>query len=140
MTYRELKEHHQNEINNFPLMFAFNKRQFAEGCKKLGINPDNAQDELYSLGAGSFVRKTDRERFNSLFDRFDNDIQEALKDYTFAVDAFRYELENHEYCITGDPTAALNTLRLTKEAVNASAVLSEALTTAIKIVSNYATA
>lgn len=37
--YAEMKKRHQEEINNFPLMFAFSKERFAEEMQKLGLDP-----------------------------------------------------------------------------------------------------
>ena len=49
--YRVLKEKHEKEINNFPLMFAFSKKQFAEGMQKLGLKETNT-DKIISIGVG----------------------------------------------------------------------------------------
>ena len=35
--YQEMRERHQAEVNDFPLMFAFDARQFAEGLCRLGL-------------------------------------------------------------------------------------------------------
>ena len=34
-TYVQMKERHQKEVNEFPMMWAFNNDQFAQGMKKL---------------------------------------------------------------------------------------------------------
>jgi len=36
-SYLELKEKHQKEVNEFPMFFAFNDKQFKEGMKKFGL-------------------------------------------------------------------------------------------------------
>lgn len=36
-TYVQMKERHQKEVNEFPMMWAFNNDQFAQGMKKLGL-------------------------------------------------------------------------------------------------------
>lgn len=38
-TYREMKRRQQEEINTFPMAFAFSKTQLAEGMWKLGLQP-----------------------------------------------------------------------------------------------------
>ena len=40
-------------------------------------------------------------------------MQEHLKNYDFCYDAFCYELNNHEFCITYDYTDTLSSLNLT---------------------------
>lgn len=37
--YQEMRNHQQAEVNAFPMFFAFNKQQFAEGMRKLGLSP-----------------------------------------------------------------------------------------------------
>ena len=110
MTYRELKQKHQEEINAFPFMFAFNNKQFIEGMAKLGLEPGDT-DKIYDIGGGGFVRKTDYKALEDLIDRHQREIKEAIAaDETgdgFIYDMFYTELANHEYSYTGDPTEAL---------------------------------
>ena len=40
MSYLELKWKHQKEFNEFPMFFAFNRKQFDEGMKTLGLKPN----------------------------------------------------------------------------------------------------
>lgn len=35
--YQEMRNRQQAEVNAFPMFFAFNKQQFAEGMRKLGL-------------------------------------------------------------------------------------------------------
>ena len=37
--YQEMRNRQQAEVNAFPMFFAFNKQQFAEGMRKLGLSP-----------------------------------------------------------------------------------------------------
>ena len=37
--YQEMRNRQQAEANAFPMFFAFNKQQFAEGMRKLGLSP-----------------------------------------------------------------------------------------------------
>ena len=37
--YQEMRNRQQAEVNAFPMFFAFNKQQFAEGMRKLGCPP-----------------------------------------------------------------------------------------------------
>ena len=57
MTYKELKDHQQAEINAFPFIWAFNEKQLADGMRKLGLNPDTDKDKLCSIGGGGIIRK-----------------------------------------------------------------------------------
>ena len=112
MDYREFKERTQNEFNSLPLMFAFSNKQFEEGKKKLGVKDDK---ELYSIGGGGFIKKTDASLLDEMIDRHNKEYEQLMQDDEFAYSAFYYELGNHEFCITLDPTDTLVSLCLTVE-------------------------
>lgn len=124
--YCELHEKQQAEIDAFPFMFAFNKKQFAEGMEKLGLKPDD-YDKIYSIGAGGYIRKTDAKAMHEMFERHANELREEIaKDETgegFIYDMFLYELENHEYCITLSIESTLEALGITLDEINASAAM-----------------
>jgi len=52
-TYLKLKQTRQKEVDKFPMFFAFNKEQFAEGLKKLNVK----QEELISIFWWWFYKK-----------------------------------------------------------------------------------
>lgn len=122
--YIKLKEQHQKEVNEFPMMFAFSNEQFKEGMKKLGVA---SKDELVSIGSGGFVRKTDAKSYVLMLKRMDEEDREAMKDPEYCYEMFRYELGNHEYCITYDYTETLEALGLTEDEVVENPILLEAL-------------
>ena len=66
--YLEMNKKHQNEVDNFPFMFAFNNKQFKDGMKKWGLKETDT-NKIYSLGAGSFVRKSDAEKMDEMINR-----------------------------------------------------------------------
>ena len=41
--YQEMRNRQQAEVNAFPMFFAFNKQQFAEGMRKLGLSPSDTR-------------------------------------------------------------------------------------------------
>jgi hypothetical protein len=114
--YLNLKRKHQEEVNNFPIIFAFSNQQFEEGMIKLGLTASDT-DKVYSIGGGGFIRKTDSEAFSELFNRHEQEMKEAIdRDATgegFIFDMFNYELANHEYSYTGDIEPTLDALGLT---------------------------
>ena len=121
-TYLELKQKHQEEVNSFPMAFAFNQKQFEEGMKKLGLKPTDT-DKIYGLhGTGGFFRKTDENKLNEMFDRHKEEMKNAVEsDKTgegFIYDMFNYELANHEYVVTYSVDDTLRALGLTAEEVN----------------------
>ena len=120
-SYQEMKSRHQAEINAFPMAFAFNERQFAEGMAKLGLTPEDT-DKVYGMpGTGGFYRCEDASRFHEMFRRHEDEHKEAIaKDLTgagYIFQMFLYELDNHEYAYTNDPESALNALCITPEEI-----------------------
>ena len=138
--YLKLKREQEKRVNEFPMMFAFSRSQFEEGMKKLGLEPGDT-DKIISIGAGGFIRKSDNEAFDSLFDNLDKEIEEAIaKDETgegFIYDMFYYELGNNEYCITGSVTDTLDSLGMTIDKVKSDERLKHGLKKAIYDVLKY---
>lgn len=135
MSYLILKRKHEVEVNAFPMVFAFSNKQFAEGMAKLGLQVTDT-DEVFSIGGGGFIRRTDTREFNEMFERHEKEMKEAIDaDLTgegFILDMFDYELGNHEYCITWDVEPTLDALGFTIEEVEADAKLLHGLNKARK--------
>lgn len=138
-TYVQMKERHQKEVNEFPMMWAFNNDQFAQGMKKLGLQETDT-DKIYRIAPGGFIRKTDADKLDEMFTRHTKEREEAMAadidgtGYLFQM--FRYELANHEYNYTGDAEETLDALGLTYGDVNNSPAMRAALNAAIKVVGN----
>jgi hypothetical protein len=109
MKYTKFKQEQEKKYNEFPFMYAFNSKQLNEGMKKLNVK--NA-DELYSIGGGGFIRKKDDKAFQDLINTVEKEIEEFLKDDDQLLDALKYELGNHEYCISYDYEPVLEALGL----------------------------
>lgn len=120
-SYLELKKKHQEEVNNFPMMFAFSNEQFDEGMKEFGLEP-TATDKICSIGAGGFCKKTDAESLHNMFERHDKEMKQAIDDDKtgegFIYEMFYYELSNHEYTYTWNVEDAINSVGLTIDEVN----------------------
>lgn len=134
--YLELKNQHQKEFGEFPMVFAFSNEQFEKAMAELGLTKDD-NDKIYSFGGGGYYRKTDAEALRNMLARFDKEMAEAIEnDETgegFILDMFSYELSNHEYCITYDISDTLDVLDLTIEQIQDSPKLSHGLKLAKKI-------
>ena len=121
MKYLELKQRQQKEVNEFPFGFAFSNEQFKDMMKKFGLKEKDT-DKIYSIGAGGYIRKTDSEAMHDMFKRHRKEIENEIKndkDGTgFIYEMFRYELSNHEYCVTYDIEPTLDALGLTLEEIN----------------------
>jgi len=129
--YLELKRRHEKELNDFPMFFAFNKKQFEEGMEKLGLEPGDT-DKVYRLSnTGGFYKKVDAPKFKKMFDRREQERQDAINaDETgegYIYEMFQYELANHEYGYTGRIDDTLEALGLTLEEVKGCERLSRGL-------------
>ena len=111
--YQEMRNRQQAEINAFPMFFAFNKQQFAEGMRTLGLSlSDTCQ--MCSIFGGGYCRKSDAAKLGEMLARHRKELEDAISsDKTgkgFIFDMFLQELENHEYSYTGDVQEALDAL------------------------------
>lgn len=112
--YVELKNKLQKEFDEFPFGFAFSNEQFEKMKEELGVKENN---ELISIGAGGYIRKSDEKALDDLINgkelRMKKAIEEDKTGEGFIKDMFLYELANHEYCITYELEDTLNALDLT---------------------------
>lgn len=135
MTYQQLNEKQQNEVNAFPIGAAFNKKQFEEMMTEWNLKPSDT-DKICSIGNGVFIRKANIPAFEALITKFHNEMQEATdNDETgegFVYQMFAYELANHEYCITYDLEETLDALGYTMEDIQNNTKLSNGLKKALK--------
>ena len=134
--YLDLKNRHQEEVNSFPMFFAFNQKQFEEAMASLGLTPKDT-DKVYGFGkTGGIYRKSDAAALREMFDRQEKEREQAIAADTtgegYIFDMFDYELANHEYCITWDVSDALRALGLTIEDVQANPLLAKGLDAARK--------
>ena len=131
-TYTILKEKHQEEVNDFPMFFAFNNKQFDEGMKKFELEPSDT-NKIYSvIGGGGYYKKTDAEKLHAMFKSHDEEMKQARTNEKFVFDMFDYELGNHEYTYTWETEPTLDALGLTMDEVNNNELLSNGLKVAKK--------
>ena len=95
--YLELKKRHQQELEDFPIAYAFNDEQLKEALEKLGA----AKDECVTIfGHGDIVKRENAKPFLKMLERQDKEMKQQIKDDPeFAEAAFLYEMDNHEYAI-----------------------------------------
>lgn len=137
--YDKVKQIHQKRVDDFPLGFAFSNKQFKDMMEKWGLS-ENDTDKIYSIGAGGFIRKTDLEEYNKMWDEMRKEIKDLIEqDKTgegFIKDMFVSELENHEYCITYELDDTLDALELSYDQVMSNPTLKYGLELAKKEILN----
>jgi hypothetical protein len=99
--YQELRDRQQEEVNAFPMFFAFDQRQFAEGMRRLGLRPSDMNQVYAIAGTGGFYRKSDAPKLHEMFARHRKELEEAIAadkaGDNFIYEMFLTELSNHEY-------------------------------------------
>lgn len=95
--YSDLRDRQQQEVNDFPIAYAFNEEQLKEALVKLGA--ESTKECVTVFGHGDIVKKENAPKLISMLKRHTVELHEALKDKEFAEGAFLYEMNNHEYCI-----------------------------------------
>ncbi len=136
--YREMERRHQEEVNAFPMIFAFNQQQLADGLQRLGLAPTDTNLLCCFSNAGGFCKKSDLPRLQEMFQRHRRERHKAITaDQTgqgFIYDMFVCELANHEYSYTGDLEDTLNALGITAQQIESSPQLQHGLALACKAV------
>lgn len=94
--YLDLQEKHRQELTDFPIAYAFDKKQLEEALEKLGAKKDEC---VTVAGHGDIMKRTDVPAFYAMMKRHKEEVHEALKNKDFAEAAFLYEMDNHEYAI-----------------------------------------
>lgn len=95
--YLDLQERQRQELNDFPIAYAFSSEQLKEALEKLGAK--SVSECVTIMNHGDIVKKVDAKRFVDMLKRHTKELKEAMKDEEFAEAAFLYEMDNHEYCI-----------------------------------------
>lgn len=125
--YIEYKNKSQRRFDNFEgIAFAFSKEQFKKGMEKLGLT-ENDTDKVVSIGYGGFMLKSKIDDYKKMNQELEDEKAELMKNDEFLYQMFRYELANHEYCITFDYEPTLDSLNLTYDEVVKDARLHNAL-------------
>ena len=114
--YIELQQRQQQDVNSFPIGAAFGREQFRQMMERWGFTEEDTGN-IVSLGAGCYIRKSDKQAYIDMCKRHHEELAEAIaEDKTgegFIYQMFRAELENHEYSYTGDTGDALAALGMT---------------------------
>lgn len=131
--YVELKNKHQEEVNELPMFFAFGEKQFNNQMIERGLDPEKDLDKILHIGAGGYILRSDEEKLDEVFARHRKEFSDAIEanEDNFIVDMFVYELANHEYCITGNISDTLGALGLSVEDINNREALRKGLAEAI---------
>lgn len=99
--YLDLIEQHREEINNFPIAYAFSEKQLQEALEQLGV--ESVKDCVTIFGHGDIVKRGDAKRYIDMLERHSQEVKDAMiADEAFAESAFRYEMDNHEYALSWD--------------------------------------
>lgn len=122
--YISMENRHQQEVNAFPLGFAFGNQQFREMMGKWGLDADKNEDltQIASLSGNVYIRKTDVPAYREMCRRHREERAAAIAaDQTgdgYIYQMFLCELRNHEYGYTMDAEDALIALGYTEQDIS----------------------
>lgn len=97
--YLELQKKQQKELSDFPIAYAFDEGQLIKALEKLGATKEEC---VTLIGCGDIMKKADVPAFREMIKRHKEEIYELLQDEEKAMEAFLYEMDNHEYAINYD--------------------------------------
>lgn len=99
--YLDLQDRQRQEINSFPIAYAFSDQQLEEALEKLGAT--STYECVTVMGHGDIVKKENAKPFLDMLKRHVKEVQDlVLSDDEIAEAAFLYEMDNHEYAINWD--------------------------------------
>ena len=64
--YVKMLERHQEELAQFPIVYAFGQEQFEKAMQKLGLEASDTEEVCSIFGAGDIIRKSDAPKFLDL--------------------------------------------------------------------------
>lgn len=99
--YLDLRKRQEKEVGEFPIAYAFNDEQVKKALERLGV--ESLEECVTVFGHGDIVKKGNAKPFIDMLRRHTKEVQDKLiADEDFAVEAFLYEMDNHEYAINYD--------------------------------------
>ena len=99
--YLDLFDKQREELNNFPIAYAFNEKQLEEALVKLGAT--SSKECVTVFNHGDIVKKENAKPFLNMLERHSQEIKDLItSDKDIAEAAFLYEMDNHEYAINWD--------------------------------------
>ena len=80
-SYKELRERQQQEVNDFPLGFAFGNKQFEEMMAGWGLDAkkDSNLAQVASLFSGAYILKKDVPAYKDMSRRHREELAAAIK-------------------------------------------------------------
>ena len=135
-SYGEMKDAHQKDVNDFPMVFMFGKKSDEELKRILAKINATSLDECISVyGAGDVMNKADLPKWNELCKVHGEERKRFVENNL--VQAILYEMENHEYSYTRDPEDTLMALGRTYEDLENDPLFNEAWAKAQKKCFNW---
>ena len=92
-TYQEMRARFQRDFDDFPFLFAYSNEQFDRALAERGWS----EADLIRIMPGGFIHKQDARRLRKMTDDHDRELHERMAERDFAVQAFIFEMGNHEY-------------------------------------------
>lgn len=103
MKYHEIRNQREAKVSELieecNMFFAFSDQQLAEGMKE---NPLTPGDKYVALGAGSYMPKSNVEKYENGCREIDEWQRKLIQENNMDDEVILYELANHEAFYTGE--------------------------------------
>ncbi|EGQ0303604.1 hypothetical protein O0F56_01850 [Staphylococcus pseudintermedius] len=107
-TYTEFKEEQRQKFEALPIQY-FLSENIETICKKMEVA---SPKDLIKIGGFGVMKKSNKYLINNYLLDKQKEFQKLMQSDEFALNAFKYELANHEFVITYDYEDALDALEL----------------------------
>ena len=102
---QQMERTHQQEVNDFPIVYAFNEQDLYAGAKKvwnIDLKTAKERPKLCSIGAGGYILLKDKADLIALFKKQDEERKLFATDFNQLVTVIRSAMFSHEYSYTLD--------------------------------------
>lgn len=129
-TYRELKDRHSKEVNEFTTAYcawAFGNKQYKELLEKLNLTEKELQEKYAGFIGGGIILKDKINDWKELSERHYNEMHDAmLNNEEFAKSAFLYEMGNFEVFYSSRYNEVFGALGVTQKDLETNPALANA--------------
>lgn len=102
-TYAEMDATHQNDVNNFPIVWMFGRKTDDEILEEISKIGAKSLDECMSICGGGVILKADEQKYDDMWKQHALEREAFTKSENNLFQMILSEMENHEYGYSRDP-------------------------------------
>ncbi len=109
-TYTELEKVHQEDVNNFPMVWMFGSKTDAEILECISEIGAKSLDDCIGNGCGGLILKVDKQKYDDMWERHRQEREVFTESEENLYQMILSEMNNHEYGYTRNPHDTLAAL------------------------------